>query len=254
MSIPRFFIPLPLISGVALTLPSDVMRHLQVLRLKSGDALVLFNGAGGEFSATLMTLDKKSALVMVGAHAAREAELPYQITLAQGIASNEKMDWLIEKAVELGVNAIVPLLAAKSVVRLSGERALRRRLHWEALVRAACEQCGRNQLPTIEAPISFNEWLAALPPSEAALGYSRLMPSPRATQNFGTVLSALPKAASPGPTCILIGPEGGLTEAEEQAALAYSFTTISLGPRILRTETAGIAMLAGLASYWDGWR
>ncbi len=250
MSISRFFVPLPLTSGATLTLPDEVKRHLQVLRLTPGDAFVLFNGTGGEFNATLAALDKKSALATVGAHIEREAELPYQITLAQGIASNEKMDWLIEKAVELGVSAIVPLLTAKSVVRLNEERAQRRRLHWEALVRSACEQCGRNSLPTIAAPISLNAWLATLPSHTDAFNGARLMPSPRATQNF----NALPKQPPSGPIFVLIGPEGGLTEVEESAAAAHSFTPIHLGPRILRTETAGMAMLASLAAYWDGWR
>lgn len=250
LSIPRFFVPLPLTSGVALTLPDEVKRHLQVLRLTPGDTLVLFNGTGGEFNATLTALDKKSALVTLDAHVAREVELPYQITLAQGIASNEKMDWLIEKAVELGVSAMVPLLTAKSVVRLNEERAQRRRLHWEALVHSACEQCGRNLPPTIAAPISLNAWLATLPPSTATFDGSRLMPSPRATQNF----NALPKRPPSEPIFLLIGPEGGLTEAEESTAAAHSFTPIHLGPRILRTETAGMAMISGLASYWDGWR
>ncbi len=251
MPVPRFFVSMPLVAGESITLPNDVALHMRVLRLTAGDPIILFNGMGGEFNATVLTIDKKQLLAQVVAHdscALRNTEPPYQLTLAQGIASGDKMDWLIEKAVELGVHRIVPITTSKSVVRLAGERAVRRHHHWQALVRAACEQCGRNQLPVVDAPIDFSTWLSTLPQTAPANHSTRFMLSPRATRGFQT----LPVTPPAEPVILLIGPEGGLTAAEEQAAAAYDFFELSLGPRVLRTETAGIAALAGLAIRWGG--
>lgn len=245
---PRFFVDSALALGDIVALPEEVARHVQVLRLEPGDALTLFNGRGGQCAARLVELGRRNALVEVGAFEAVEAEAPYRITLAQGIAGGDKMDWLVEKAVELGVTRIAPLVTTRGVVRLSAERASRRLAHWEGIVRAACEQCGRNRIPQVQAPCELPKWIeaSAACPDPGAL---RLMLSPRASIAF----DALPSAAPGGDITLLIGPEGGLSPEEEATALAHGFTALSLGPRILRTETAGVAVLAALAARWGGW-
>jgi 16S rRNA (uracil1498-N3)-methyltransferase len=245
ISMPRFFVPMPLTPGTSCVLPEAVARHIQVLRLHSGDPITLFNGVGGEYPATLGELGKKHALAQLDAFVARELETPYQLTLAQGIAGGDKMDWLIEKAVELGVARIAPLATVKSVVRLQGERAQKRRDHWQALTEAACEQCGRNRVPLVDPVSDLAGWLTGIGESDGL----RLMLSPRGAQRFDT----LPQAAPAVPVLILIGPEGGLSDSEEALAAAHGFTPLGLGTRILRTETAGIALLAALAARWGGW-
>ncbi|MGF6599052.1 16S rRNA (uracil1498-N3)-methyltransferase [Paraburkholderia sp. GAS448] len=245
---PRFFVGAPLLGGDLLVLPDDVMRHVQVLRLQPGDSIALFNGEGGEFSAELVEVERRSVRVKVGEFRSIEVEPPYHVTLAQGVAGGDKMDWLIEKAVELGASAFVPLTAARSVVRLSGERSVRRQAHWQGIVRASCEQCGRNRVPDVAPAVDLTSWLAHLPatPNDDEL---RLLLSPRASIEF----SALPTVPPKGPVTILIGPEGGLSTEEEGLALSHGFSGIGLGPRVLRTETAGIAILAALAARWGGW-
>jgi len=259
---PRFFVDASLAPHQNLALPESVVRHLHVLRLDTGDELTLFNGAGPAFQARLTEIGKKHAMAhLADALPDNRSEPPYRITLVQGIASNEKMDWLIEKAVELGISHIVPVAAARSVVRLTGERAERRHAHWTALCRAACEQSGRNQVPTVATPLSFNEWLtqseacAKTTANDIAQGLCsegeplRLLLSPRADFRFGTLPDSAPKAG----VQLLIGPEGGWTEAEEDLARAAGWSSLSLGPRILRAETAGMALLAALAGRWGGW-
>ncbi|WP_323121488.1 16S rRNA (uracil(1498)-N(3))-methyltransferase [Burkholderia alba] len=247
-SIPRLFVDAALRGDVMLTLPADVARHVQVLRLAPGDALTLFNGTGGQFRAELVEVDKRTALARIGAFDPVETEAPYRITLAQGIAGGDKMDWLIEKAVELGAARLAPLSTSRAVVRLSGERAEKRVAHWQGVVRASCEQCGRNRLPEIAPVRDFHVWLDALPET-AAPDELRLMLSPRASIAF----AQLPATPPSGDVTLLIGPEGGLSPSEEEAARARGFTSILLGARVLRTETAGMAMLAALAARWGGW-
>ena len=179
---PRFFVDGPLAAGKTLPLPDDVVRHVHVLRLQTGDAITLFDGAGGEYQAELVEIAKRAAVARIDQHSDREAEPPYRVTLAQGVAGGDKMDWLVEKAVELGVAAIAPLTAERGVVRLAGERALRRQAHWQALVRAACEQCGRNRVPDVAPPRDLDAWLGQLPP--ALDGELRLLLSPRAEVSF----------------------------------------------------------------------
>lgn len=245
---PRFFVNSPLAPGLVVALPDEVARHVQVLRLQAGDTLTLFSGQGGQYAARLVELGRRNALVEIGAFEAVEAEAPYRITLAQGIAGGDKMDWLVEKAVELGVGRINPLVAARGVVRLSAERASRRQTHWQGVVRAACEQCGRNRVPEIEPARDLSKWLEELPVSIEP-GAMRLMLSPRASVPF----DSLPRLAPDGEVTLLIGPEGGLSPEEEETAMAHGFSGLSLGPRVLRTETAGIAVLAALAGRWGGW-
>ncbi len=245
---PRFFVDSAFAPGDIVALPEDVARHVQVLRLESGDALTLFNGRGGQYAARLVELGRRNALAEVGAFEPVDAEAPYRITLAQGIAGGDKMDWLVEKAVELGVTRIAPLVTTRAVVRLSAERASRRHAHWEGIVRAACEQCGRNRIPEVQAPCELPKWIDALA-ARTDPGALRLMLSPRASIAFDT----LPSAPPSGDITLLIGPEGGLSPEEEETAVAHGFTALSLGPRILRTETAGVAVLAALAARWGGW-
>jgi 16S rRNA (uracil1498-N3)-methyltransferase len=259
---PRFFTPLPLECGVILSLPKETLRHMHVLRLRPGDTLTLFNGEKGEFAATLQTLTQKEAIVSINAYIDREAEARYPITLAQGIAGQGKMEWLIEKTVELGMTEITPLLTTRSVVRLDQERCAKRQTRWSHIVQSASEQCGRNRLARVNTPITLEAWLTDLPaitattaekeipPSKTHLRCpTRLLLSPRADHGL-THLQTYPAPAPGTPFLILIGPEGGLTPSEEDAAIAKGFTALHMGPRILRTETAGIAALASLAMCW----
>jgi len=245
---PRFFVGTSLSPDGVLQLPDDVVRHVLVLRLQVGDSIVLFNGEGGEYSAELVTIERRAITVKIREFRDIEVEPPYRLSLAQGIASGDKMDWLIEKAVELGASSFVPLTTTRSVVRLAGERALRRHAHWEGIVRASCEQCGRNRLPEVMPVREIATWLGAMPRMPAA-DELRILLSPRASIPF----SALPGAPPKGPVTVLVGPEGGFSAAEEAAAMDHGFQAVGLGPRVLRTETAGIAVLSALAAMWGGW-
>jgi len=240
---PRFFCPQPLAIGQIISLPDTVAHHVQVLRLAPGDLVTLFNGEGGEYTAALTELGRRSASAEITAHAPREAELPFALTLAQGLPEGSKMDWIVEKAVELGVTAIVPLTARRSVVRLAGDRAEKRLAHWQGVVVSASEQCGRNRLAAVAPVQDFNRWIAA-----PAAGVQRILLSPRAEQSLAQWAHATPPQA----TCLLVGPEGGYSDEEEAAAIAAGALSLSMGPRVLRTETAGLAALAILAAAWGG--
>ena len=161
MNIPRFHCPEPLASGAALALPPTAARHVQVLRLQPGDAIVLFDGRGGEYAATVARMGRSDVDVQVGAHDPVEREAPRAVHLIVGMPANERMDWLVEKATELGVARIQPVAAARSVLKLSGERAVKRQAHWQAIAAAACEQCGRNRVPEVGAPVALADWLLA---------------------------------------------------------------------------------------------
>lgn len=239
---PRFYCPQPLAAGTTVDLPEAVAHHLHVVRLQPGAALTLFNGEGGQYRATLLETGKRRATATVDAFEEVEAEPPYSVTLAQGLPEGSKMDWIVEKAVELGVTAIQPLAAQRSVVRLSGERAEKRQAHWQGVIVAASEQCGRNRLARLQPLADVGPWLAA--PAEGV----RILLSPRATQS----LAGWARDHAPQPVTFLIGPEGGLTPQEEDAAVAAGALFLSMGPRVLRTETAGLAALAVLAGAWGG--
>lgn len=250
---PRFFVGTAdarLAADTDYELPEAVVRHAQVLRLVPGDAITLFDGRGGSHAATLVDLGKRHAVARIGAHDTTEAELPFRVTLAQGLAGGDKMDWLIEKAVELGVTAIQPLHASRSVVRLTGDRALKRQAHWQALVEAACEQCGRNRLPEVAPVANLESWLGRS--GNNSESGERLLLSPRATHSLPALAASRRAEWLAGGVTLLIGPEGGLSPDEESAALKAGFTTVSLGPRILRTETAGLACLATLNAILGG--
>ena len=238
---PRFHCPAPLQSGELITLPAGAARHVQVLRMQPGGVITLFSGGlnGGEFEASITRMGRSDVQVQVGAHFAVERESKRQVHLAMGVPANDRMDWLLEKATELGVVSIQPLMTERSVLRLSGERADKKRAHWQAVAVAACEQCGRNHVPEVHPVKSLSAWLAALP--EPASPASRLLLSLRPeTRAFASVLSTLSDVT------FLSGPEGGLGSAEEDAALARHFAPVSLGTRVLRAETAGLAALAAL--------
>jgi 16S rRNA (uracil1498-N3)-methyltransferase len=233
---PRFYCPVPLASGQSLDLPPGAARHVQVLRLQPGAHITLFNGEGGEFDATIEEMGRRDVRVQVGAHDAVEREARTRVTLALGIPANERMDWLVEKATELGAAAIRPLQTERTVLRLSGERAAKRLARWQGIAVAACEQCGRNRVPEIHPVQDLAEWLRQLP---AAHEESRLLLALRPGAQ------ALPEASAQGMT-VLSGPEGGLSAAEEDAALNAGFRPVTLGPRVLRAETAPLAVLSRL--------
>jgi 16S rRNA (uracil1498-N3)-methyltransferase len=237
---PRFYCPQPLAAGAIVDLPEAVAHHLFVVRMQPGDALTLFDGRGGQYRASLLDSGKKRASARVEEHEAVDLELPYAITLAQGLPEGSKMDWIIEKAVELGVAGIVPLAAQRSVVRLSAERAEKRHAHWQGVIVAASEQCGRNRLARLAPLMDFDRFIAAQD------AQPRILFSPRATQS----LADWARAAGPQAVSLMVGPEGGFNEQEEQTAVRAGTLALSLGPRVLRTETAGLAAIAALNALW----
>ena len=237
---PRFHCPSPLAVGDILALPDHVAHHIQVIRLQAGAVVTLFNGDGNEYGATLTLLEKKRVTVEVKTCTARSVELPYAITLAQALPESSKMDWIIEKAVELGVAGVQPLSAQRCVVRLSVERAEKRQAHWQGIVISASEQSGRNRLAHLAPVTDFNRWIAQQDI------HKRILLSPRATQSLADWARHQPPQA----VTLLIGPEGGLSDEEENLAIAHGAIALSMGPRVLRTETAGLAALAMLAGAW----
>lgn len=238
----RFHCATALTANSALTLPPGAARHVQVLRMQPGDALTLFDGSGGEYAATVERMGRSEVSVQVGAHTAIEREAPRALHLAVGMPANERMDWLVEKATELGVASIQPLMTAHGVLRLSGERADKKRGHWEAIAIAACEQCGRNRVPLIHPVQSLAGWLAK-PVADADRFILSLADGTQA-------ISAVRDGASSHlrDAWVLSGPEGGLSAVEEQDAIALGFAPLTLGPRVLRAETAALAALALLCT------
>jgi 16S rRNA (uracil1498-N3)-methyltransferase len=237
---PRFYCPQALAVGAVLALPDHIAHHVQVLRLPLGETVTLFNGEGGEYAAVLTVLDKKRATVEIKMFSPREAELPYAVTLAQALPEGTKMDWIVEKAVELGVAAIQPIAAQRCVVKLSAERAAKKMEHWQGIIAAAAEQCGRNRLAHLASPVGLHDWLG-----HQNL-HSRILFSPRATQS----LSDWARHHPPQPVALLIGPEGGFSPQEEEAAVKAGMLALSIGPRVLRTETAGLAALSAINAVW----
>lgn len=236
---PRLYLPGPLRPGTTAVLEKEQSHHLvRVLRLRTGDPLQLFDGAGGRHAAALAQADARRCTVLVGEAEAGVPESPLRVTLAQCISAGEKMDWTIEKAVELGVSAIAPLQSARSVVRLDADRARRRAEHWQRLLVAACMQCGRDTLPQLHPVDTLENWLSRAQPDA-----HRIVLAPGASSSIGDL--PLPEVEVRG-LQLLVGPEGGLAPDELQRAIAGGLTPVSMGPRILRTETAGLAALAVL--------
>jgi 16S rRNA (uracil1498-N3)-methyltransferase len=235
----RLYCESPLAPGAEFALPESAARHaVTVLRLQTGDALRLFNGGGGEYRANLVAVNKREARVRVTEFLQTDRESPVDITLALGISAGERMDYSLQKATELGVTAIQPLATERSVVKLAGERADKRLQRWQHVVIAACEQCGRNRVPSVAPVLKLYAYLATADRSKRLL-----VLSPDA--------DAALKSVAPAPAAVLlIGAEGGLAPAEYQAAEASGFEPVRLGPRILRTETAPVAALAVLQVLW----
>lgn len=243
MSAPRFFCEIPLASGARVALPDALAHHaLRVLRLRDGEALTLFNGHGGEYPAVLEVEDK-AGFARLGEFSPREAELAGSVTLVQGLPSGDKMDWVVEKAVELGAARVCPIAAQRSVLQLSGPRLEKRVAHWQRIAQSASEQCGRNRLMAVEAPCTLAEWLAR---PDAGL---RLMCHPEAPDDLATRLRSAPGLQA---LTLLVGPEGGWSDKELELAREAGVQTVRFGPRVLRTETAGLALVSA-ASALLGW-
>jgi 16S rRNA (uracil1498-N3)-methyltransferase len=216
---------------------------VQVLRTQPGHTLTLFNGEGGEFSAEVQHMGRSDVRVVVGEHRDVECEAAVQVHLAVGMPANERMDWLVEKATELGVHRITPLMTERSVIRLTGERAEKKQAHWQAIASSASEQCGRNRVPVIDIPERLDAWLARqTPQAHVVHGVLSLHASTQPLQDLRAGAAVTPSA-----WVLLNGPEGGLTDAEDAAARAKGFVAVSLGERVLRAETAALGALALLA-------
>lgn len=244
MNSPRFYCPVPLAIGVTVDLPENAARHAcRVLRLRAGDSLILFDGRGGEYVSCINRVERERVAVDLLEWRDAECESPIEMTLIQALQSGEKMDLTIQKAVELGVAKVLPVVSRRSVVRLEGERAARREAHWRGVVVAACEQCGRNRVPEVAALEGLERWLAK-PPTD--LQVVRLMLAP----GSALTLNALPRPLPGTRIELLIGAEGGLAPEEMALAQQAGFIAVRLGPRILRTETAGLAALAAMQCLW----
>ncbi|CAN5370727.1 16S rRNA (uracil(1498)-N(3))-methyltransferase [soil metagenome] len=241
---PRFYCSTTLVPGMTISLPAPAVRHALVRRLQAGDAVTLFNGHGGEFVARINDLTRDTAIAYVEEAVDREVEPPYSVLLAQALTSSEKMDWTIEKAVELGATAIVPLTSERSVIRLSGDRAQRRHVHWSGIIQAACEQSGRNTMPSLSPLLGTREFI------ESHTGRLKLLASPRARAPLADVLRQNDAPPENRSVTLLIGPEGGFADVEEAFAIEHGFAPVSLGPRVLRTESAGPAALAIVHAIW----
>lgn len=241
MSAARFYLDQPLAPGARFSLPPGPARHAaRALRLAVDDTIILFNGRGGEYAARIERIHKDEVAIAVTGFADVERESRLQVMLAQGISSGERMDYTLQKAVELGVTAIQPIAAKRSVVKLAGERADRRVAHWQGVVASACEQSGRNRVPTVAAPLTLPSWLGR------HQGGRLLVLSPLAEARLADLPAPVPTALD----CLVAGPEGGF-EADEIAALeAAGAMPVRLGPRVLRTETAALAALAAMQTLW----
>ncbi len=243
MNLPRFYCREALAPGAHIDLPEPVARHaVRVLRLPPGAAIVLFDGRGGEYEARIQRIERERVVVELGAWRDVECESRLSVTLVQALQAGDKMDFTIQKAVELGVRDVVPVDSRRSVIRLAGERAAKRVAHWQGVAAAACEQCGRNQVPNVAPLEKLEHWLAR-PPHDGL----RLMLLPEA----GETLADLPPFQQ---VELLIGAEGGLDPQEVTAARQAGFRAVRLGPRILRTETAGLAVLAAMQALWGDFR
>ncbi len=239
MRFPRFYVDIPLQSGLTVELPGAVANHcVRVLRLKPGARLTLFNGKGGEFSAYLVLVEKRRATALLDEWNVREVESPLPVEIAQCISRGERMDYTIQKVVELGARGITPIVAERTVVNLKDERAEKRRRHWQGVVVAACEQSGRNWIPEVQPLIHFKQWVTQ-PRKELTLVLHH-----RATQDIRSMTRP-----EEGVT-LLVGPEGGLSDQEIMLAEQAGFISICLGPRILRTETAALSTLSLLQLLW----
>jgi 16S rRNA (uracil1498-N3)-methyltransferase len=236
----RFYLDVDLRDGARLELPAEAAHHaVRVLRLRPGDEIVLFDGRGGEYPAQIEAIERSRVTLTVGAHRAIDRESPLEVTLVQGVSSGERMDVTIQKAVELGVRAIQPVLAERSVVKLDARRAETKREHWRRIAIAACEQCGRNRIPEVRAALALAEYCRAARDGAAL----KLLLSPQG----GTRLREALAGRDTG-IVLAVGPEAGFSADEDALLRAAGFVAVRLGPRVLRTETAASAALAALAT------
>ncbi len=236
--VPRIYVEQGLRAGARLELPGTAAHHaLRVLRLRAGDALTLFDGRGGEWSASVASAAGGRLAVAIDAWHDVERESPLRVTLVQGVSSGERMDATVQKATELGVAAIQPVLTQKSVVRLAAERAAARVAHWRRVAIAACEQCGRNRAPQIHPVVSLDDYCRAAPQG------LRLLLSPDAQSGLASAAARVD-----APVTLAAGPEAGFSAAEEAMLVTAGFVPVRLGPRVLRTETVAPAALAALAA------
>jgi len=242
MPLPRIHCDQRLGPGAQFALAPEAAQHVgKALRLKAGDAITVFDGSGGEYEAAIQRIDKDRVDVKVGAWRDVDTEPVLHVGLIQGLPEADKMDWIIQKSVELGVAWIQPIICDRSVVRLSGERAARREAHWRRVAVAACEQSGRNRLPEVRPTLAFQAWIAAA------------APAPRWLLSPGGVSIAAKTPPHEGLE-LLIGPEGGLSERERELAIQQGCEPVALGPRILRAETAPLAALAAIHALWGDFR
>lgn len=242
MRISRIFVEQPLKTGSAMVLDERAARYLlQVLRLRAGDSLVLFDGSGVDFEATLTRCDRKLCAADIGDALPVEAETPLRVHLGIGISRGERMDFAVQKAVELGVAAIMPLASERSVVKLDDERTVKKMQHWQGVLISACEQSGRSRLPTLHAPTTLPDWLDDNPG-----GFLLHHEAPR---TFADMSPPEPMSVN-----LLIGPEGGLSDAERALAARHDYIDVRLGPRVMRTETAPLAALAAMQMLWGDFR
>lgn len=244
MRLTRIFCDSPMLTGRTLDLPAAAAHHVaRVLRLREGAALSVFDGAGSEFRAEIVRVAADAVTVLLGAQLPPVGESPLAVTLIQGISRGERMDWTLQKATELGVHAIAPVLTARSVVRLDAKQAEKKRVHWHGIVIGACEQCGRSRIPNVATPITLRDHL-----SNVRNDGLRLVLNPEAPVSLASL------ASLPAKVELLIGAEGGLEDEELAAAATAGFMPARLGPRVLRTETAAVVALSVLQALWGDLR
>jgi 16S rRNA (uracil1498-N3)-methyltransferase len=240
MRLIRVYVDQPLAPDSDLLLPEAAAYHVsRVLRLRAGAPIVAFDGSGGDYRCEILAIEGDRVRVRVGSRTPGLPESPLGITLVQAVSRGERMDWTLQKATELGVRAIVPVLSARSVVRLDEKQAAKKLRHWQAIVAGACEQCGRSVPPEVRAPQELAAYLAGAPREG-----QRFVLSPSGPASLAGLASVTPRVK------LLIGPEGGLDDAELERAAQAGFTPVRLGPRVLRTETAGIVALTVLQALW----
>jgi len=245
MALPRFYCPPPLPAGSSLELPPDAAHHAnRVLRLRVNDPVQVFDGTGRALDGKISEISAKRVLLHELQTCMDDAESPLRIVLAQAMCGSEKMDWVVQKATELGAAEIQPVQTQRSVAKLSGDRSEKRLLHWRSVAVSACEQCGRNALPQIAAPQDFGAWLAEARNSTAA----KFMLQPEGSTPLHK------QAAPPGSVILLIGPEGGFSDDEIKMAHLAGFIPIRMGKRVLRTETAAMAGIAALQTLWGDFK
>lgn len=246
MPAPRFFVSRELHEGLEFELNEATFRHsVTVLRLQTDAPVILFDGRGGQYQARLAAIGRRKAVVQVGVFEPTDCESPLKITLGQALTKGERMDFTLQKAVELGVETIIPLWTERTTVRLAPDRVTRRMRHWQGVMVSACEQCGRNRIPTLEEPRTLEASLKQCSPG------LRMIADPRAN----SAIKDCDHTTADSPTLsVFVGPEGGFSDSEIQRAEAQGFQPVRLGPRILRTETAAIAALSLIQSQWGDFR